>query len=174
MSNLKESVICLHLCLNGTMSSFSHIISPSWSQTSDFKLSTEGWNMLSCHVTHRDRNLTNSPSCCLAAWLGQWPETSWWDLWGKKKQSVNPQLHCMSLKSVLTPSHEDKLSGSFQHCQNDKCIITRGKRWRGLAVWIVSLWQCLNWKTWALFGKQELETSMWGEWGWFTRVFCWK
>ncbi len=28
---------------------------------------------------------TNSPSCCLAAWHGQWQEISWWGLWGEKE-----------------------------------------------------------------------------------------
>lgn len=115
-----------------------HIVASFSSQTSDVKLSTKGWNIQSCHVAQKDRNLTNSPSCCLAAWLGRWPETSWWDLCRKKKHSVNSQLHCMSLKSVLTLPHEEELSRSFQYCQNDKCITTKGKRQWGLVVWIVS------------------------------------
>lgn len=56
-------------------------------------------------------SLTNSPSCCLASWLGQWPEISWWGLWGKKKQSVSPKLY--HVKSVLSLS----LSLSRKNCQ---------------------------------------------------------
>lgn len=74
--------------LIGTIWSFRHIVGAFSAYSSDCSCQTIHWRdeiQEAVMWLGEIWSLTYSPSCCLGAWLGQWPETFLWGLWEEEE-----------------------------------------------------------------------------------------